>query len=253
MKTIIVTGASRGIGAAVVRALRAQGVRVVGVARSADALQRLAMEKIGSGPFEYIVGDVTDDSILQQAVKCAIKDGQSLDGLVLNAAILDPLARLPDMKMGDLKRHFDVNVFSQIALLQASLPFLRASEGRVILVSSGAAVRPMSGWLAYCSSKAAMNIMLGCVAQEEQPGLVLLSIKPGFVDTDMLQKGLGQESKAVMDGEPYAWLTGARERGELLEPEVPAAIIAQAVLCAPPSLSGSFMTWVEVRDKLQCY
>lgn len=84
MKTFIVTGASKGIGAAVVRSLRARGCRVVGIARSEDKLKALAAEKI-SGHFEYVAGDICCDKVLDDAVRLAVGTSNSLDGLVLNA------------------------------------------------------------------------------------------------------------------------------------------------------------------------
>lgn len=85
MKTVIVTGASRGIGAAIVRSLRIRGCRVIGVARSEGSLKLLSDEKIGPGRFEYISGDICESLVLERAVKLAISDGSSLDGIVLNA------------------------------------------------------------------------------------------------------------------------------------------------------------------------
>ena len=85
MKTVIVTGASRGIGAAVVRSLIAKGCRVIGVARSIDPLELMKKEKIGSGSFDYVAGDVCEAEVLESAINLATRNGASLDGLVLNA------------------------------------------------------------------------------------------------------------------------------------------------------------------------
>lgn len=85
MKTVIVTGASRGIGAAVVRSLRAKGCRVIGIARSVAPLESMKMEKIGTGPFDFVAGDVCQAEVLQNAIDLATNNGETLDGLVLNA------------------------------------------------------------------------------------------------------------------------------------------------------------------------
>jgi NADP-dependent 3-hydroxy acid dehydrogenase YdfG len=85
MRTVIVTGASKGIGAAVVRSLRSRGCRVVGVARNEAKLKLLGNEKQGTGVFEYVVGDVCDKAVLERAVQLAIMNNNSLDGLVINA------------------------------------------------------------------------------------------------------------------------------------------------------------------------
>ncbi len=84
MKTVIVTGASRGIGEAIVRSLRARGCRVIGVARSAGPLESLKSEKIGA-EFDFVAGDVCESEVLERAIKLATSNGSSLDGLVLNA------------------------------------------------------------------------------------------------------------------------------------------------------------------------
>ncbi len=85
MKTIIVTGASRGIGAAIVRSLRARGCRVIGVSRSKEPLEALSIEKIGPGSFDFVAGDVCEEATLKEALSMATSNGSSLDGLILNA------------------------------------------------------------------------------------------------------------------------------------------------------------------------
>lgn len=88
MKTVIVTGASRGIGEAVVRSLRARGCRVIGVARSSGPLELLKAEKIGTEGFDFVAGDVCEEEVLERAVRLAVENGSTLDGVVLNAGYL---------------------------------------------------------------------------------------------------------------------------------------------------------------------
>ena len=84
MKTVIVTGASRGIGEAIVRNLRSRGCRVIGVARSLAPLELLKMEKNGA-EFDFVAGDICEAGVLEKAISLATVSGSSLDGLVLNA------------------------------------------------------------------------------------------------------------------------------------------------------------------------
>ena len=85
MKTVIVTGASRGIGEAIVRNLRSRGCRVIGVSRSSAPLEKLKAEKIGTAEFDFVAGDICEEVVLERAVEMATKNGSSLDGLILNA------------------------------------------------------------------------------------------------------------------------------------------------------------------------
>lgn len=104
MKTVIVTGASRGIGAAVVADLRISGVKVIGVARDGESLKKQSLLKYGndkSPSFDYVVGDVSEPATITDAIKLA---GGSLDGLILNAGILEPINEIAKVSMKDFER-----------------------------------------------------------------------------------------------------------------------------------------------------
>lgn len=218
-----------------------RGVRVVGVARSQQALQSMSMEKIGTAPFEYVLGDVTDAAVLQSVVDLAVKkEGNELVGVVLNAATLDPFQRIKDTDTAALKRHFEVNVWSQQVLASLCLPHLRQHDGRIVFLSSGIVEHPMVGWAAYTSAKAAMNAFIRCLAKEE-PKVVSVSVKPGIVDTEMVRQSSSAEG--VMDSQGEQWIKSMREGGKLLDPQVPGEAIAKIVLSAPRSASGGFFNY----------
>lgn len=104
MKTVIVTGASRGIGAAVVADLRISGVRVIGVARDGDSIKKQSLLKYGNGKspsFDYVVGDVSEPATIAAAIRLA---GGSLDGLILNAGIVEPIGEIAAVSVEDFKR-----------------------------------------------------------------------------------------------------------------------------------------------------
>ena len=106
-----------------------------------------------------IIGSRANEAALTNVISTVIKTHNRLDGLVLNAGVLEPLGPIVDENtpLAAWKSHFDVNFFSLIPALQASVPALRLGQGRVVFVSSGAAVGGLAGWGPYNASKAALN------------------------------------------------------------------------------------------------
>jgi NAD(P)-dependent dehydrogenase (short-subunit alcohol dehydrogenase family) len=114
----------------------------------------------------------TDEDAQARAFRQANnKFGPLLDGLVLNAGTLDPLARISNstITLDAWKHHFDVNFFSLVSALQVALPALRSNPntGRVIFISSGAATGGTAGWAAYNAGKAAMNSLARCFRSQD--------------------------------------------------------------------------------------
>lgn len=103
----------------------------------------------------------TDAPAVDQAISTTLKMYGHIDGLILNAATLEPMGKIAsrDIPLDAWKHHFDVNFFSLVTALRATLPELRKSElgGRVVFVSSGSAVGGTAGWGPYNASKAALN------------------------------------------------------------------------------------------------
>jgi len=106
-----------------------------------------------------VIGFSANEAALADVISAFVKTHNRLDGLVLNAGVLEPLGPVAGegVPLSAWKSHFDVNFFSLIPALRASLPALRAARGRVVFVSSGAAVGGMAGWGPYNASKAALN------------------------------------------------------------------------------------------------
>ncbi|KAF9974213.1 hypothetical protein BGZ73_002435 [Actinomortierella ambigua] len=243
-QTIIITGASRGIGrAAVYQAIQHFQCNVIGVARSQEHLAALAKDEILKDRFKYVVGDVTDEKVIRQAVELAQSSwsGQ-LHGLVLNAAIVEPMARIAESNDADWKKLYDVNFFSLITASRLSLPALRETKGRIILVGSSASRIALKGWGAYCTAKAATNMLAEILAIEEKD-VTTMSVHPGIVDTDM--QGVIREQGAGSMGEFHAEFIKFHTEG-LLEPaEVPGYILVNLALHATPDLSGKYVSYDE--------
>ena len=182
MPTAIVTGASRGLGLALARSLADRGWRLVIDARDGAALERAA----AGLPTEVaaVAGDIADPGHRQGLVAAA---GGHLDLLVNNASILGPsplpaLARYP---LDELEQVLRVNALAPLALMQLVLPVL-AAGGRVVNVTSDAAVEPYEGWGGYGASKAALE-QLSAVFAAENPALLVYAVDPGDMNTRMHQ------------------------------------------------------------------
>jgi Short-chain alcohol dehydrogenase of unknown specificity len=184
-KTALVTGASRGIGAATARMLAASGASVVLAARSADEISRLSGE-IGEQA-AAVRCDVARYEDVAAAVDLAVSKFGGLDILVNNAGMIDPIARLGDSDPEAWGAAIDVNVKGVYHGIRAALPAMKArGSGVIVNVSSGAATSPLEGWSAYCSGKAAV-LMLTRMVHNEYAGenIRCVGLSPGTVATDM--------------------------------------------------------------------
>ena len=236
---VLVTGASRGIGAAVVYRLLEQGCRVAGAARSREPLAALAQR--ADEAFLALTGDVSREPDGHRLVSETVARFGRLDALVNNAGILGPVARLAEASAEDWRQNLAVNLLGPFYLAQAALPHLRSARGRIVTVSSGAAVKAIEGWSAYCVAKAAVTHLTRLLAAEE-PRIVAVALRPGVVDTAM-QAQIREEGAAAMNPEKSAYFQRLKAQGELLDPDVPARAIAWLALSAPPALSGRFLDY----------
>jgi NAD(P)-dependent dehydrogenase (short-subunit alcohol dehydrogenase family) len=177
----IVTGASRGLGLALARALDERGWDLVVDARAADAL---AEATTGLSRVTAVPGDVADPEHRRALVERA---GDRIDLVVNNASLLgpSPMPALADYPLDVLREVFEANVLAPLALLQAALP--RLGEGAAVLdITSDAGVEPYEGWGGYGSSKAALEHLTAIFAAE-QPGLRVYWVDPGDMRTQMHQ------------------------------------------------------------------
>ena len=183
----IVTGASRGLGLALTRALTERDWQLVVDARGADALERAVARLEG---VVAIPGDVADPGHRRALVEAA---GDRIDLLVSNAGMLgpSPLPALAAYPLPELVRVYQVNVLAPLALAQEALP--RLTPGAAILnISSDAAVEPYAGWGGYGSSKAALD-QLTAILAVEQPQLRVYSVDPGDMRTQTYQEAFPGE------------------------------------------------------------
>ncbi|KAB8190373.1 SDR family NAD(P)-dependent oxidoreductase [Nonomuraea phyllanthi] len=187
--TALITGASRGLGLALARSLAGAGWNLVLTARGAADLERVAAE-LGA---TAIPGDVTEAGHVQRLAQAAPR----LDLLVNNASDLGvtPLPPLAGYPLEAFRTLLETNVTAPLALLQATLPALRAAGGAVVNVTSDAATGAYEGWGGYGATKAALEQLSNVLAAEE-PGLRVWWVDPGEMNTRMLADAVGAEEAA---------------------------------------------------------
>jgi NAD(P)-dependent dehydrogenase (short-subunit alcohol dehydrogenase family) len=244
-RVAIITGASRGIGAAAARAMAAEGAATVLVARSGAPIEALAAElRAGGGAVEAVVADVADPAGMARAVARAREAFGRVDALIANAAVIDPIGPLASADPAAWAQAIDVNLKGVFHGMQAVLPVMRAQgSGTVVTIGSGAASNPLEGWSAYCASKAAVLMLMRCAHLENKGrGIAFFSLSPGTVATDMQRriKASGINPVSQMDFADHAppehparalvWLcSGAAEaysgrEVSLRDPEVRSAV-----------------------------
>ena len=188
----LITGASRGLGLALARALAGEGWTLIVDARGEEALGRASAELSERTRVISIPGDVSDAGH-RTALAEAARGVGGLDALVNNASILGPSPQpsLLDYPLDALEEVYRTNTFAPLALVQALRDELK-QDARVINVTSDAAVEPYEGWGGYGSSKAALE-QLSNILGAENPNLRVYRVDPGDMRTRMHQEAFPDE------------------------------------------------------------
>jgi NAD(P)-dependent dehydrogenase (short-subunit alcohol dehydrogenase family) len=236
VKSVVVTGASSGIGRASALRLARAGWRVYGGVRTAVDANEL--RELGIAPVEL---DVTDAA---QIATVAAAVGPELDGVVDNAgiAIAAPLELVP---LDELRHQLEVNVVGQVAVLQALLPALRRARGRVVLMGSigGRSALPFLG--PYAASKHALEALADSLRVELSPfGIAVSIVEPGSIATPIWRKGADRAQELSAGFEParaalYAPAVArfrevALSRGLGVDPDVVAKAVEHALTASRP-------------------
>ncbi|QGK71831.1 SDR family oxidoreductase [Allosaccharopolyspora coralli] len=206
--TALVTGASRGIGIEIARNLAETHDVLLG-GRDPAALDAVASDIPGARSWPV---ELTDDAAVQEAAA----DVDRLDVLVHSAGTVE-LGTLAEAGTDSWRRTFELNVFAVAELTRALLPALRAAQGHVVLVNSGAGLGAKPGWGSYAASKFALRAYADVLrAEEAEHGVLVTSVFPGRVATDMQREVRASEG-------------GEFEAARYLRPETVASTVASAV------------------------
>jgi len=208
-KLALVTGASRGIGAATAEALAAAGAHVILVARTATALEEVEERIHGAGGSATIAPlDLTDGESIGKLAGAVAERWEKLDVLVLNAAMLGSLTPVQDIDPKEYSRLLSLNLLANQALIAAFDPLLkRADQADVLVLTSSVGTEPRAFWGAYGSSKAALETLLGAYADETAYlGRIRVHIiDPGATRTRMRALAFpGEEPESVKPPEVVA-------------------------------------------------
>jgi len=236
MQVIIVTGASKGLGAALVEQLLSPDARVIGIARSANpALAELARAK--NAWLDWYLQDFADVAAVD-ALATSITAGLPSDAsryvLVNNAGVAEPLGPIATLAASEVAAAIDVNLTSAFVFTSR---FLAATamfdaDRRVLNISSGLARRPMDGSAAYCASKAGLDMLTRCINSEpDDPSRAKrrarsVALAPGIIDTDMQGVLRGRDRAAFPEGERFA---AFKAEGQLATPADVARKIASYI------------------------
>lgn len=187
-RRVLITGASRGIGAATARCYAEAGAKLALGARDMDTLDALAAE-LRDGGAEVITQrcDVADPAAVAALVDACIDAFGGLDVLVNNAGLIEPIGDLAETDPAAWGRTVDVNLKGVYHGLRYGIPAMLAGGGGVVVnISSGAATFTLDGWSAYCATKAAVLMLTRCTqAEYGDRGIRVVGLSPGTVATDM--------------------------------------------------------------------
>ncbi len=198
----LVTGASRGIGAAVAEALAAEGAHIILAARTPADLEQVEQKIHEAGGSATIVPiDLTDPQSIARLGPAISSRWNALDLLVLNAATLGSLGPVAQIDGKELNRVMTLNVLSQQALIAAFDPLLRQSDsGRVLAVTSSVGQQPRAYWGAYGASKAALENLVLAYGQEvaNVTPIKVAIVDPGATATQMRARAFPGEDPATL-------------------------------------------------------
>ena len=208
-KTVVITGASRGIGAEAARVFADAGANVVLLARGTASIETLSAE-IGASALA-IACDVSDYASVEAALAQAAQHFGSVDVLINNAGVIEPISHLMAADPAEWGQVIDINLKGVFYGMRAAAEHMREKGGSILTISSGAAHGPVEAWSHYCASKAGAAMLTRCLDKEEREnGIRAMGLSPGTVATQMQKEikasGINPVSKlAWEDHIPADW------------------------------------------------
>lgn len=219
MKTILLTGCTRGLGLALTHYFVKSGFRVVACGRTAGRVEAL-QEELGA-THDFRVVDVSDDAAVAAWAREVVEEIAVPDILINNAAVIARNAPLWQVPVAEFDQVMDVNIKGTGNVLRHFLPPMIARQrGVIVNFSSGWGRSTSPEVAAYCASKWAIEGLTQALAQELPQGLSAVALNPGIIDTEMLQSCFGESSSSYPSPEewvsvagPFILSLGAKDNG----------------------------------------
>lgn len=220
----VITGGGSGIGQALAWVLAKQDRPVLIVGRHENTLQETAK---GYDTIRYVCADVSKD-MDRRRLATYLKSQSEIQGLVHNAGTIEPIVPMRSLTLKAWRQCMQTNLEAPLFLTQALWPNFSPST-RILHIGSGAAYHAISGWAAYCTSKAGLAMMTRCWLNE-YPHLAIASVMPGIIDTPM--QAVIRES-TQMNAEKHEFFCRLKTAYRLLSPATVASFLAWLMLDVP--------------------
>jgi len=233
----IITGAGKGMGECLLNSMKDKNWNIVAHAMSQDETVNFkSMDNV-----KWVYGDLSNEATIKNIYNCCFDTWKRCDCLVLNAAMVEPIMEIEKMDMTMLKKHFEVNFFSCMMLSKMCMKMLKDCKGKVICVTADSGREATQGCSPYCCSKAALNMLMCCMAKE-CPEMTCMAFDPMEMDTDMHQQMVNQGKDKMK--EDFSKVS----QSKVMDPMMPAKSLMNMMMFAPKDWSGMSMKWND--DKL---
>jgi NAD(P)-dependent dehydrogenase (short-subunit alcohol dehydrogenase family) len=201
-RIIVITGATRGLGRALVEQFVSLGHRVFGCGRSTTHIADL---KAQYPACDFTAVDVTDATAMERWAKHVIDTAGAPDLLINNAAVMNPVKVLWEVAQADFDRVIDINIKGVANAIRAFVPaMVKRKTGVIVNLSSGWGRSTSPQVAPYCATKFAIEGLSKSLAQELPKGMAAIPLNPGVIDTDMLREAWGEGASSYPSAEKWA-------------------------------------------------
>ncbi|MEH7883538.1 (S)-benzoin forming benzil reductase [Bacillus sp. JJ1609] len=234
MKYAVITGASRGLGAAVAQKLLTEGIHVISVARHENTELKQAAAEAGTGYMHFVCNlgfEEQVQNVFSEIAETVFKDAEQVF-VINNAGVIEPIEVAGELDSSLVMTNVQVNLNAPIMICNLFLQKAKKTAVETVIanVTSGAAERPIHGWSIYCSTKAAINMFTmtaGLELEKAESSSKIIAFSPGIMDTDMQATIRSSSEEAFAELETFK---NYKEKGSLRSPEIVAGALVELLL-----------------------